>query len=140
MGLAELEVVVRRVLRPAVGVRDHAGHDAVARRDGHAERVEHESGAHVVGHRVAEQPARAEIEHAGEVQPAFGGGDVGDVLAPRDIGLAGVEGAADEVGDREGGSSEVMKNVLAERVLRLPADVRTDTNLTWSGIAKSVQS
>ena len=80
MGLAELEVVVGGVLRAAVGVGDDAGDGAAAGGDGHAEGVEDELGAHVVGHRVAEQPAGAEIEHRRQVQPALTGGDVGDVL------------------------------------------------------------
>ena len=76
VALAELEVVVRGVLRPAVGVADDAGDRAAAGGDGHAEGVEDELGAHVVGHRVAEQPARAEIEHRRQVQPALAGRDV----------------------------------------------------------------
>ncbi len=53
----------------------------------------------VAGHRVAEPPARAEIEDRRQVQPAFTGRDVGDVLAPRHIGLTGCERSTDEVGD-----------------------------------------
>lgn len=42
MLLAELEVVVRGVLRSAVGVRDHPGHCACSGGDSHGERVEYE--------------------------------------------------------------------------------------------------
>ena len=87
-------------LRSAIGVGDHVGHVAVPGCHRHGERVEDQFGAHVVGHRVAEQPAAAEIEHRRQVQPALPGGDVGDVLAPRDIGCARGERSTDQVGDR----------------------------------------
>jgi hypothetical protein len=68
---------------------------------GHAERVDNELGAHVVRHRVTQQPAAAEVEHRGQEQPALTGGDVGDVLHPGDIGRAGFEAPANQVGDLE---------------------------------------
>jgi len=37
---------------------------------GHGEGVGDEVGAHVVGHRVAEQPAGSEIDHRGQIEPA----------------------------------------------------------------------
>lgn len=63
MAVAELERVVRGVLRAAVGVADDAGNGSAASGDGHGQGVEDELGAHVVGHRVAAHPAGAEIEH-----------------------------------------------------------------------------
>src|SRR5918996_2813765 len=59
-GLAEVEVVVAGVLRAAVGVGDDPGDRTVAASGGHghAEGVEDELGAHVIGHRVADQAAR----------------------------------------------------------------------------------
>jgi len=36
-----------------------------------------------------------------------------------------------------GGTEQIMKNIIAERVLGLPGDVRVDKDIAWKDIPRS---
>jgi len=37
----------------------------------------------------------------------------------------------------EGGTTEVMKNILGERILGMPGDVRVDRDVAWSKVPRN---
>ena len=55
-------------------------------RDGAEERLAHQVLRHSFAHRIADDLPGEEIFMAGEIQPAFGGGDVGDIRYPNLVG------------------------------------------------------
>jgi hypothetical protein len=82
-----------------VGVEDHAVDVvlAAAGTDRRFERVEAQLRAQMVGHRPAQQPATARVDHGGQVQPAFVGRDIGRVADPERVEHRLLEAPVDQI-------------------------------------------
>ena len=83
-------------MRSAVRVEDRIWLYA-AGVDGGLECVGDETGAHVVGHREADDHLGVAVDHRRQVHPAFPGADVGDVADEFHAWLGGGEVPADQV-------------------------------------------
>lgn len=94
---------------------------------GHGQGIGDELLAHVLGHRVAQQPSGVEVEHRGQVEPALAGGDV---MSPTQ--------ATSGHSDRSIGPSNPAKvaTPLARMVVRTLAGLYTPT-MPWARISRS---
>jgi hypothetical protein len=62
----------------AVAVKDHSRW-CVTAGDGHRECVGDQAGAHVLGKLPADHHPGSQVDHAGQIQPALAGAQIGDV-------------------------------------------------------------
>ena len=105
----------RHELASLIGVPDESGVGAAAG-EGHLERVGNELGAHVIGHRPADDAAAVQVLHGDEIEPALPGTKVGDVRDPDLVGRRGAELALDEiVGDAHAGNADRRATPLLRR-------------------------
>ena len=68
---------------------------AASTRQSHAQRVEDEVGAHVIGELPANDPAREDVDDEAEVDHALPAANVGEVRDPEPVGAVGAEMAID---------------------------------------------
>ena len=82
--------------------------------------------------RLAQEASGLELELLGEEGLRYGDwamvrSDVVD-LTGRDAGYRYLRAKGNSI---EGGTSEILRNIIAERVLGMPAEPRTDKDMLW---------
>ena len=90
----EISVSAPAVWATTVAVEDQAG-ERMAGSQGLIERIDDQGSAQMVGQGPADDLARAEVDDHGQIEPAGGGGDEGDVTGPDLVGL-GRQGLVEE--------------------------------------------
>ena len=104
LGLVEcVAVVVTGVLDAAVGMKHQAGR-GLTMSQGHAPSGQNQFGVDVFAHGPAGEPAAVKVQNAGQIEPAFLGGDIGDVTEPDLVGSAG----SGQIGQGVGGNGRVV--------------------------------
>src|SRR5438477_5067204 len=97
-GLLELLAVRRAgVLRSSIGMMQEAFR-RMTLRDGHLQSIQSQAGLQVLLHGPAHDPAAVEIHDRGQIEPAFGGRDVGDVTDPNLIDAFGSSSMGQPIG------------------------------------------
>src|SRR4051794_39280752 len=76
-----MAVCVTRILHPTIRMRDQT-RSWPTTEVRHRQRIAYQLRRHARRHRPANQATTAQVEHGGEVEPAFRGGDVADVSGP----------------------------------------------------------
>ncbi|GAA2104376.1 hypothetical protein GCM10009801_79960 [Streptomyces albiaxialis] len=111
------------VLAAAVGVKDHPGWWA-ALMAGRARGIDDQAGAQVIGGGPAHDAGGGDVDDGSQVEPAFVGGDVGDVAAPAGVGggRVGLEVASYQVGPGRCGRVGDRGAVLGRAVAAGEAD------------------
>jgi hypothetical protein len=82
----------------------------------------------IAAHEFTPQQGRASGSVLGILQP------VGELRGRRWIVAEIVRARANSI---EGGTTEIAKNILGERVLGLPGDVRNDKDIPWAQVPRS---
>jgi hypothetical protein len=90
IGVQQFSVCLAGVLAAPVGVHEQT-RLGLTRPNGHTQGITDQRRLHMWGHGPADELAREQIEHHGQVKPAAGGAYVGDVAHPSAIGLLGLE-------------------------------------------------